>query len=92
LAGTLAILTEVLHGFSSVPPVIFQDSTLRPWLLPSKSFPVHHSSVILPFNVILSRCWQCCKINHKIKHIFMKLNIQHFHCTHLSIIIQFRSL
>jgi hypothetical protein len=52
--GTLAILTEDLFcRFSSVPPGKYRDSaSIRPQPLPSKSFKIHHSSIILPFCVI----------------------------------------
>jgi hypothetical protein len=38
--------------FSSAPPGKFQDSTsIRPQLLPSRCFPVHYSTVIIPFSI-----------------------------------------
>jgi hypothetical protein len=41
--------------FSSVPPEKYQKRTsIRLWPLPSKSFPIHYSSVILPLDAIQS--------------------------------------
>jgi hypothetical protein len=42
-----------------------------PGLLPSKSIPVHHLSVILPFSVIEAGCWKCCKIAHRKEKDFL---------------------
>jgi hypothetical protein len=43
LDRTLAVLTEAFFWFFSVHPAKCQDNRLiRPWLFPSKSFPIHH--------------------------------------------------
>jgi hypothetical protein len=48
-----AIMIEIVLWFSSVPHGKCHDSTLiKPQTLPSKPFPIHHSSVILPFSTI----------------------------------------
>jgi hypothetical protein len=41
------ILAEGFHDFAQS---IQDNNSIRPGLLPSKSFPMNHSSVILPFN------------------------------------------
>jgi hypothetical protein len=46
--------------FSTVPPGKYWDSTpITPGLLPAKSFPVHNSFIVLPFDIILFSYWQC---------------------------------
>jgi hypothetical protein len=53
--------------FSSTPPGNCQDSSsIKQWLFPSKSFLTHYSQIILPFNAIWPRYWQCHKINDNI--------------------------
>jgi hypothetical protein len=50
--GTTVVLAEVLWS-SSVPLGVYRVSTsIRRSRIPSKSIPVHHLSIILPFDVI----------------------------------------
>jgi hypothetical protein len=50
---------EVIIGIPPSRPVKSLDSTrIRLWLLPSTSFPIHHSPIILPFSAIYSSYWQ----------------------------------
>jgi hypothetical protein len=61
----------------------FRDSpSTRPRPLPSKSFPIHHSSVILPFDTVYSRRWQSRDISKEKHHnaetksfLFILLNL-----------------
>jgi hypothetical protein len=39
--------------------------SIMPLLFPSKTFPSHYPSTILPFNTADLRYWQCCGITHK---------------------------
>jgi hypothetical protein len=51
--------------FPPIPPAKFWGSTsIKLIALPSKSFPVHNSSVIIPFDTVLSNYWQRFKIIH----------------------------
>jgi hypothetical protein len=50
-----------------------QDTTpTGPWPLPSKSFPIHHLSIILLCSAIWSRYWNHHQINHKKKSLILK--------------------
>jgi hypothetical protein len=45
--------------FYLVPPGKSWNSTsIRPWPLPSKPFPTHHSSIIIPSGIIQSQFWK----------------------------------
>jgi hypothetical protein len=58
-----------LSWFCSISPGNGQDSiSIRRRSLPSKSLPVHHPSIILIFNSMLSSCWQSSKINNRRKY------------------------
>jgi hypothetical protein len=66
------IVTEMFQ-FSPVPPSKCQNGTsIRPWPLPSKSFAIHHSYIILSSDNTQSVInedslwyWKHFKINHK---------------------------
>jgi hypothetical protein len=55
--------------FSVSPHKYLGFTSITPRLLPSKSFPIHHSSVILQFDAMLFSYWKRSKITHKIKTV-----------------------
>lgn len=80
LVGTPAILIKVSRDFPQAPTSKFQDSTLiRPWLLPPKSFPIHHSSVIGKQNNIQNKaCFSETKAISSTKpHCVTSRNLQY---------------
>jgi hypothetical protein len=58
----------MFRGFHQSLQTCRDSTSVRPWPLSSKSFPIHHSSVILPFDCIVwVGYWEHHKINHKKK-------------------------
>jgi hypothetical protein len=63
--GRQQLVTHSLLKFYSVPPRKCRDNTsMMPQPLPSKSFPIHHSPIILLFDAIRSSCWHRRSRNH----------------------------
>jgi hypothetical protein len=59
--GTQAILTEIFCGSSQIPQLWRNSVSIRPWPTSYKSYPIHQSSVIYPFDATWYMKWQSCK-------------------------------